>query len=388
MANVGKGYYEDFYFSFIEHQYKYYKNVLAHPENCVYKDVGLPSEIVFGAGLTPAIIEMTATLLPAAKLRDEVIAKGDRCFFDSGMCSFNRVALPALESGALALPKAFVCLTVCQEAARNFSMLSSRFQREYLPIDVPYGASKEAAKYVAEQLEQVAHSLCSIAGVAFDIDRLREVLKRSNRASEYLHAGNQLRRTRPAAFFGGPMLKFMNIRWFLGTDDAIRIAKAYFDAGTEARRSGKSRLDERFRVLWCNLGMMYDTQFFEYMERTLGAVIAFEEMSYVPEEPMDEREPFVALARRILDTPFIADARRRSEFLIRLVKDFNVDGVIAFLHVNCRMFNSKLRLVKEALRRENIPMLELSGDCLDSRTYNRAQLMTRVEAFVEMLESK
>ncbi len=72
--------------------------------------------------------------------------------------------------------------------------------------------------------------------------------------------------------------------------------------------------------------------------------------------------------------------------MIDTIKEYRIDGVVFFSHMNCRLFNPKLRIIKKSLDELGIPILELSGDCLDKRNYSRAQLATRLEAFVEMLK--
>lgn len=388
MNNSGKRYYDDFYFSLIQTQYEYYKKVLNEPDKFVLKDIGLPSEIIFALGLTPAIIESIVGLKYPSQSNDQLLKEADKYFYGSGVCSFNKLALPVFESGGLPLPQAFACVALCQEAANNFAVLARKFKKEYFAVDIPYlpyQYSQETVKYVARQFEELAHSLSGITGNGFDIDRLRQVIRNSNQASGYIYAGNELRKKRPALFFGGQMLKFTNIRIFFGTNDAVNLAKKYYEICQEKSSSSSTSVNERYRILWCNFGLMYDDSFFEYMEKDLGAVIAFEEMNYSPSEPMDEKKPFLTLAKRFLDTPFIGDARKRANFLTQAAKEYHIDGIVNFSHLNCRLFNPKLRLIKEALNKEKIPLLELSGDSLDKKNYSRAQLTTRLEAFIEML---
>jgi benzoyl-CoA reductase/2-hydroxyglutaryl-CoA dehydratase subunit BcrC/BadD/HgdB len=44
-------------------------------------------------------------------------------------------------------------------------------------------------------------------------------------------------------------------------------------------------------------------------------------------------------------------------------------------------------LFKDALQKIDIPLIHLDVDCVDERNYTQGQIMTRLEAFLEMLAS-
>lgn len=43
--------------------------------------------------------------------------------------------------------------------------------------------------------------------------------------------------------------------------------------------------------------------------------------------------------------------------------------------------------LKEAMRKKNIPMLILDGDCMDMRNCHDGQIKRRLEAFIEMINN-
>jgi len=264
-------------------------------------------------------------------------------------------------------------------------ILAHKYGRPHLTIDYPYKYTKESTRYLEKQYIELFKSLCNLSGQTLDIDRLRECLKKSNTAAHYLKKANDLRKGSPSLLYGGQMLKFINVMTLLGDDKAIEIAKEYYDFCIQRKESEEYPCNQKYRILWCNLGPVYDNYFYEYMEMELGAIIAFEEINTISWVQMNEQNPFLSLAEKTHEVHFVGDVQKRIQYLINLVHDYKIDGVVFFSHMNCRMFNPKFQLIKQALKKEGIPIVELSGDCFDKRNYSRAQLTTRLEAFIEML---
>ncbi len=75
-------------------------------------------------------------------------------------------------------------------------------------------------------------------------------------------------------------------------------------------------------------------------------------------------------------------ARKRSEFILKLVQDFNVSGVIWYELLCCETFDSEAHYMSRKLAEHNIPMLILESDYSSSDV---AQLRTRIEAFLEIV---
>lgn len=73
---------------------------------------------------------------------------------------------------------------------------------------------------------------------------------------------------------------------------------------------------------------------------------------------------------------------RRKDDILRLAKEYNVDGVIDAHLMFCNLYDTASRGVSQALADANIPCLTLETDYTDN---DAEQLKTRIQAFVEML---
>ncbi len=99
----------------------------------------------------------------------------------------------------------------------------------------------------------------------------------------------------------------------------------------------------------------------------------------------EAEDPFMALARTTLRTPCscMSPNRDRLDLLGKLVKNFNVQGVVDLTWHFCHTYNVESYLVQEFLESEHgVPVLHIETNYSPSDT---GQLRTRIEAFIEML---
>jgi len=145
---------------------------------------------------------------------------------------------------------------------------------------------------------------------------------------------------------------------------------------------------EKHRILWRQLRPYYTTVPFEYLEIKHKVAVAFEEVNFVHWPEMNPEEPFKSLATKILSNPPMDFSNKWLKATINFVNDYDVDGIIEFAHWGCRYLTANTQIVKDALQDKNIPILVIDGDCIDRRDYSEAQIKTRIDAFVEILNRK
>jgi len=130
-----------------------------------------------------------------------------------------------------------------------------------------------------------------------------------------------------------------------------------------------------------------------HLVETSGGVVVCEELctgtryfENLVDETQDSLEGQIrALAERYMKTNcacFTSNSGRINDIL-RIVNDYNVDGVIDYSLQFCGLYSTESFLVKDALEKNSIPFLHLETD------YSRqdaGQLRTRVQAFIEILQ--
>ena len=95
-------------------------------------------------------------------------------------------------------------------------------------------------------------------------------------------------------------------------------------------------------------------------------------------------EQFMALSERYMKTncACFTPNQGRIEDILRLVKEYQADGVIDCSLKFCCLYDTEKYSVTRALKEAGIPVLSLETDYTDS---DAGQLRTRISAFIEML---
>ena len=259
----------------------------------------------------------------------------------------------------------------------------------YWLLEVPYDNDPDAVQWLSEQLQEFASGVFDICRVKNGEERLRLALERSNTARELLNKSWQLRREHPRIIPGGEALEWLyGIYQVFGSRQGVKLYQRLYDELVErARGTGplSSSNSSRLKLLWLHIGTYYPIDLYEVLG-TMGAEIVYEEYNHPFWSPLETGDPYCALARKIMANHNIGPIERRSTAVKQMVKDYDIDGVIHFNHWGCRQSAGALRILRDALMEEDVPLLALDGDCIDRREYHPGQVRTRLEGFIEMLK--
>jgi benzoyl-CoA reductase/2-hydroxyglutaryl-CoA dehydratase subunit BcrC/BadD/HgdB len=99
----------------------------------------------------------------------------------------------------------------------------------------------------------------------------------------------------------------------------------------------------------------------------------------------DEDDPYLAIASYYLQTPCscMTPNTERFDLIARLIKDFNVQGVVDLTWRCCLAYSIEANLLQEFLEKNGqTPFLHLETDY---SSLDEEQLKTRIEAFIEMI---
>ncbi len=137
--------------------------------------------------------------------------------------------------------------TGCFTFMKWFELLREQYKCETIMLHTPYMGdgkiTRNMIEYMVKQIkEDVIPKLERISGVKFDIDRLREYLKKSAKAEDDLVNVLQSAKTKPSpidAYFGGIYYIGPIFGAFRGTDDAIEYYKFLRDEVEERIAAGK-----------------------------------------------------------------------------------------------------------------------------------------------------
>jgi benzoyl-CoA reductase/2-hydroxyglutaryl-CoA dehydratase subunit BcrC/BadD/HgdB len=408
----------------------------------VWTSAFFPVELAWGLDLCPFSPEVAAAYLASLGLGEDALSQGEQAGYSRDLCSFHRCAAGAATVGLMPHPAALLASTcLCDGAPQLFQNMASLYNAPLLTLDLPYNDGPEAEDYVAGQLAIIWQALADATGRRPDRGRLAEAIHYSNRFRERICRVNELRRRAPAPISGNDMLSFIYL-YFAGQGSrtaaeiaatlaaevericsaGVRAPNGYLaSAGEEPPGDGRpgtpqsgtrrsaarhpgapaggepaaaqsctretAPRTEKYRLLWLHLKPYYSNELMNFLEQS-GAVLAFEEMDHVYWPPLDPDRPFLSLGRKVLSHFAYKPLAERIRMIRNLAAQYRVDGIVHFSHQGCRQSCGGSLMIKDALQEEGWPVLVLEGDCIDGRDDTGGSMLTRLQAFLEVLEER
>ena len=359
----------------------------------VCRNLFSPTEILNALRCRVRTLETYAALFGRRADRvKEALGKAAQKGFDGQTCSFLRM----LEGMELEKPD-FVVSTMqpCQQAERVFADLVREYQipdRLYSLQTPINGHSRKAFETISDGLAEAVSEMEKVFGRKLDPARLEEACVLSNEAADLAKKCMHLRFTSPPLVRGSEAIyNAIVFSQLWGTQDLVDIQKAYLEELTMKKAWAEQRysIDDTHRLLWLHLPPFYDTRHLDFIETTCNAPIVFEETNFVGWEPLDPKDPYRSLARKLLQSGFL-DPSLRVNYVKEAIPAGKFNGVILYTHgfgrcsLADRAFSKQLR---ETLDSVGVPLLTLEGDCMDA-SIDPCSTTTKIASFVEALNLK
>ncbi len=238
-------------------------------------------------------------------------------------------------------------------------------------------------KALVPQLEQ-------IAGVKFDLDRLKEVVDCSYRTTlgwkKVLRAAEHC--PSPLTFFDATI--HMGPAVVLRGDE--RAVQYYETLNAELDERIASDVgavdDESLRFYWEGMpvwGKLRDHATLFASNKT--CVVASTYCNSWIFEPMGEDDPFEGMARAYTELFIVRDEAYKTGYLSGMARDYKIDGFIYHDAKTCpNNSNNRYGLPQRLTGGLQLPYVVIQGDLNDLRLYSEEQANTQFEALIEQLQ--
>ena len=376
-------------FAYFSHQvYQTMLKSFSEDTKTVYvSGYAFPTELLWAFDVTPFDFEIACNNLPTVMSGNgsSIMQHSERRGYARDVCSFDRLILACLYEDML--PKGDLFLTssyYCQGKSKTNEVVANHFGQENVIFDVPNSITPASMTYVVEQLKQISARLEEVAGHKLDLDRLKEVIRTSNRARANIVEINELMKTKPCPWNGGEACLFgLAGAIFAGSSVREESSRIFLEEIRERIEKSKFRPEKR-RVLWFPWVPVQTTNIFNTLRQNdVSVVMAEAGMAWWPE--MDPDKPFESLALKALHDPHIGSCERRIDNLTEWARDYDVDGAIHLSVTSCYHENGSFRMISDRLKENGIPVLDLAGDMSDERAYSPDQTLNKISTFLEML---
>ena len=299
--------------------------------------------------------------------------------------------------------------TGCFTFMKWFELLRREYGCETIMFQTPYIAdgkiTKDMIRYMVKQLEQlVIPKLERISGVKFDIDRLREYLKKSAAAEDdhlwVLETGKNVR-SPIDAYFGGIYYVGPIFGAFRGTDDAIDYYRFLREEVEQRMADGKGPVTpdgdmgpERYRLVVEGPPNYTNFRQFWKMFYDEGAVVVASSYTKVGGTydygfRHDPSRPLESLAEYCLNVYTNRNLPMRVDMLAKYVEDYQADGLLINSIKSCNSFSAgQLLIMREVEKRTGKPAAFIETDLVDPRYFSAANVKNRLESYFQMIEQK
>jgi benzoyl-CoA reductase subunit B len=299
--------------------------------------------------------------------------------------------------------------TGCFTFMKWFELLREQYKCETIFLQTPYMADGKVTpnmiEYMVKQLkEDVIPKLERVSGVKFDIDRLREYLRKSAKAEDDLVYILQSAKHKPSpidAYFGGIYYVGPIFGAFRGTDDAIEFYRFLREEVNQRIAAGLGPVtpdgpmgEEKYRLVVEGPPNYTNFRQFWKMFYEEGAVVVASSYSKVGGTydfgfRHDPDRPLETLAEYCLGVYTNRSLPMRVEMLANYVNDYQADGLLINSIKSCNSFSAgQLLIMREVEKRTGKPAAFIETDLVDPRYFSAANVKNRLESYFQMVEQK
>ena len=337
---------------------------------------------------------MAADLIPAA---NAIGYSPDICsYLTSDIGSFLQKKTPMTRAfGMEGPPKPDVLVfntNQCRDVQDWFGFYARHFDVPLVGVETPRSLREltpEVVQGLIGQHRALVPKLEKIAGVRFDIDRLREAVASSHRCTlgwkRVLRAAEH--QPSPITFFDATI--HMGPAVVLRGDE--RAVQYYETLGAELEQriaDGVGAVDdEKLRFYWEGMpvwGKLRDHA--ELFSGHRACVVASTYCNSWIFEDLGHADPFEGMARAYTELFIVRAESFKERYLESMIRDYKINGMIFHDAKTCpNNSNNRYGLPARLRDRLGVPYVTIQGDLNDLRLYSEEQATTQFEALVEQL---
>ncbi|MCI1655064.1 MAG: 2-hydroxyacyl-CoA dehydratase family protein [Lachnospiraceae bacterium] len=358
-------------------------DALRHPERTVWANIFSPVEILQCFGVHALSIEALSSFLSGFTIEDYFMNYAEEEGIAGTLCSYHKNFIGAVDSGVIP-PASFAVTTstICDGNINTFRHLAQKHQIPSFLIDVPMTDSPEAHAYVTAQLKELIARLEAHFHKPFRFEALQAVLDRENRSRRYYEEF-----LRYAAHKSYPSTLTLQMYMLFATHTNIgekAILRFFHMMRNEIREAPEFH---GTKILWVHLLPYYQETLKQYFNLSEDYQIQTMEMNFDYRKQLDIEHPLDALADKMINNVYTRSYERKAQLVCDLARTLHSDGVINFCHWGCKQSSGGVMLLKEKMREMDLPFLILDGDGMARINSHDGQIRTRLEAFLELLDT-
>lgn len=263
-------------------------------------------------------------------------------------------------------------------------------------MDLPQMKREKDIKAWAEEIKELKKVIEEFTGNKVTAESLNESIKLINNKRKALSRLYECRKADKVPISGRDALVISQIAFYDDPARFTQMTNKLCDELEQRIKDGVSVVEEGTkRILLTGTPLAVPNWKLHNIIETSGAVVVCEEMctgtryfeNLVDETKTTIDEQIDALANRYMgiNCACFTPNTGRIDDIIRLAKEYKVDGVIDVNLKFCSLYDVEGYTVERALKEAGIPVMGIETDYTDN---DAEQLRTRIGAFIEMIGTK
>ena len=375
------------------------------------------NELVMCFDMLNNLPEINAIQNGMRKKSGGLIMDAEKMGHSEDVCTYVKADIGNMAKGAIApngkpMPVPDLLLlsyTGCFTFMKWFELLRDQYGCRTVMLHVPYEGDGKITQnmrdYVVKQIkEEVIPTFEEVSGIKFDIDRLRENLRKSAEAEDNFVWVLESAKNRPSpidAYFGGVFYIGPIFTAFRGTQDAVdyyailrKEIEGRLAAGEGPVTPEGDMTEEKYRLVVEGPPNWTSFRDFWKMFYEDGAVVVASTYTKVggvydfgfrhdPEHPLE------SLADYCLGCYTNRNLPQRVDMLQSYIEDYRADGLLINSIKSCNSFSAGQLLMMRAIEtRTGKPCAFIETDLVDPRYFSAANVKNRLESYFQMIEQR
>lgn len=284
--------------------------------------------------------------------------------------------------------------TTCDAKKKLWEVLSKTSEMHVL--DLPQMKRQKDYDHWKDEIRIFKEKMESFSGNEITSEKLLERIKVHNKKRKVLQRLYDFRKLEKPPISGKDVLLITQIAFYDDPDRFIEMTGKLCDELDERVKNNIGVYEEKSpRILITGTPMAVPNWKMHHILETSGAAVVAEETctgtkyfsNLVDETGTSMDDHIQALTDRYLKTncAVFTPNTSRIDDIIKLYKDYKADGVVYYSLPFCTCYAAEFNSVKEALAKENIPVIMIETDY---GLEDAGQIKTRLEAFFEMISNR
>ena len=360
---------------------------------------GFPVEIPLAMNVTSIYPEQYGAVIGSAKLGPTLCGYAEELGYSQELCSYARSSIGSVSEpgespmGGLPKPQALLaCNNICGTVLRWYEAISQMTGAPVFLLDTPPMDGEQRQHhltYVRRGVERLLQFLSNTFGVSFEEQRLRDVAASSTKAVNLWTKSLEACKNRPTPLnCADRFLTMAPIVSLRGTPTAIQFYQTLYDEVRSRVSQGIGAIrDEKIRLLWDDIPPWFNIfKFFNGLAKR-GVVFPADTYTHAWCGSIEGEDLFHNVATIYSNVYLNKGLQAKVDKMVELIKEYDLDGFVMFSVRSCKRYSLGQLVSKELVtEKTGVPGVVIEGDMVDSRLFNEAQVQTRIDALLEMLQ--